>query len=145
MKAKKLSQQMIPVLFAGLVLAIAGVATAEQPRPAAPVIVLGLGIGALPDYEGSKDYRPIPIVHASYRSGWFDAVFDTTTLKVNLLPTQGLDAGPMARYRIGRGSVDNNAVDDLRNFDDGIEVGGFLRSCFQIYFKFRMKNFNTIK
>ena len=126
-KANRLSQQMFPALIVGLVSAIAGVAIAEEPRPDAPTIVLGLGIGALPDYEGSKDYRPIPIVHASYRDGWFYAVFDTTTLKVNLLPTPGLDAGPMARYRIGRGSVDNDAVDALRNFDDGFEVGGFLR------------------
>jgi len=126
-KNRKPIRHLIGALIAGLVLANVNGAIAEDQQPTASAIVLGLGVGALPQYEGSKDYRPIPVLHASYRDGWFYAVFDTTTLKVNLLPVEGFDAGPLARYRLGRGSVENDAVDDLSNFDDAIEIGGFLR------------------
>jgi len=119
--------RLVSALIACLLAATIDRALAEEPQPADPVVILGLGIGAIPDYEGSKDYIPVPVLHASYRNGWFYAVFDTATLKINLLPTQGWDAGPLARYRLGRGSVDNPAVDNLPNVDGAIELGGFLR------------------
>jgi outer membrane protein len=100
-----------------------GAKTAERDR----IMVLGLGAAAVPDYEGSEDFKgvPAPLFRLIDPSGWYVELIGNT-LRANLLPNPTWRLGPMARYRAERGDVDNSKVDRMRTVDAAVEVGGFL-------------------
>jgi outer membrane protein len=94
---------------------------------------VGAGLGVVPDYEGSDDYKavPIPFAEAVWQSGRsVDLV--GTKLKANLARSDwgfGRERwrfGPVAHYRFGRNDVDDNKVDRLQNVDAAFELGGFV-------------------
>jgi outer membrane scaffolding protein for murein synthesis (MipA/OmpV family) len=98
--------------------------------PKAPkerIWTVGLGAAAVPDYEGSEDYKvaPIPLVNVIDPSGWF-VLLVGNTLRANLLPGGTWRLGPMARYRVKRDDVDNSKVDKMESVDAAVEVGGFV-------------------
>ncbi len=89
-------------------------------------IVVGAGGAYAPDYEGSDDYefQPFPFAAVVYD----DLVFiEGTSVGVNLLKVDGLKAGPIARYGVGRDEDDNDALDGLGDVDESVELGGFLK------------------
>jgi outer membrane scaffolding protein for murein synthesis (MipA/OmpV family) len=88
--------------------------------------LVGLGAGLAPDYEGSEDYKAIPMfmVNYNYDSGRFVKLMGTN-LKVNLLADKQYSIGPVANYRMKRDNVDNNQVDDMDKVDAALELGGF--------------------
>ncbi|TDJ71741.1 MAG: MipA/OmpV family protein [Proteobacteria bacterium] len=89
---------------------------------------LGIGLAAVPDYEGSEDYQgvPVPIVRVDWRSRRYVA-FTGTRFRANLLSGfKKWQAGPMLNYNPGRDDVDNDRVDALRDIDNTIEGGGFV-------------------
>lgn len=89
---------------------------------------LGIGLAAVPDYEGSEDYEgvPVPIVRVDWRSRRY-VEFSGTRFRVNLLSGfEKWQAGPMLNYNPGRDDVDNDRVDALRDIDNTIEGGGFV-------------------
>jgi MipA family protein len=87
---------------------------------------LALGAGAAPDYEGSEDYRFVPLWHLRAQN-----LYGPTTyvdlfgprLTSNLVPHPNLRLGPMLQYIPKRGSVDNDRVDDLENVDPALMLG----------------------
>jgi len=89
--------------------------------------VVGLGLGFVPDYEGSEDYRAVPIVNArlNLNNNMYVALLGNT-LRANLVPSRELNAGPLLRYRFGRSDVHNSQVDAMKNVDAAIEAGGFI-------------------
>ena len=89
-------------------------------------IAVGAGIAAAPDYEGSDDYAPEPLLFARVQKGARYLSLEGTTLRANLAPASRIEAGPLVRYRFSRGGVRNNRVDDFEHVDAALEVGGFV-------------------
>jgi outer membrane scaffolding protein for murein synthesis (MipA/OmpV family) len=87
---------------------------------------IGAGIGVTPDYEGSSDYKavPIPFGEAKFDNGMFVRL-QGLNLRANLLPGDTWRLGPVYNYRPSRSHVDNDKVDDLKNISDANELGAF--------------------
>ncbi len=102
-----------------MVAAVASIATAAD-------ISIGGGAGMAPDYEGSDDYKfvPIPFANLALENGMF-VNLQGLTVKANLIPSRTWRLGPMYNYRASRSRVDNNRVDDMQNVSDANEIGGF--------------------
>ena len=97
--------------------------------------IIGLGVGASPDYEGSDDYElgltPFGRFswqeHTQYLQFGPNSSSRTYQMRVNVMPYEGIEVGPMLAYRRGRKHVEDNQVNDLPNTDNAWEVGGFAR------------------
>ena len=97
-------------------------------------LTIGVGAAAVPSYEGSDDYRVIPI--PQLRGKVHDFAFWTRgpALFVDLVPNRsddGLDiqVGPTVGARFDRTSrkrIKDDAVAALGKLDTAIEVGGFV-------------------
>jgi outer membrane protein len=87
---------------------------------------VGLGAGAVPDYEGSDDYEAVPIPYLHWQGG--NRYFDLTglTASANLLDDDLIEVGPRLRIRRKRDDVHNDRVDRLQSTDTAVEVGGFV-------------------
>ena len=110
------------LILSGLILSaflLAGTASATKGT-------VGLGVGMVPDYEGSSDTQGIPMFmfNHKYDSGRFVNLMGFN-LRVNLLADQDYSLGPVLNYRQGRDDVDNNRVDAMRDIDDATEAGVF--------------------
>ena len=86
---------------------------------------LGAGAGLAPDYEGSEDYKPVPLLFARAQRNEIFVALEANTLRANVLPLPVFQVGPLVRYRPERDDVKNNAVDDLEKVDAAVELGGF--------------------
>jgi outer membrane scaffolding protein for murein synthesis (MipA/OmpV family) len=89
-----------------------------------------LGGAAVPDYEGSADYMPAPIAAGKLGYNEFYVEAKGPQLRANVMPKVlpfGFDFGPTLGYRFGRGDVENDRVDALRNIDGAVTVGGFAK------------------
>ena len=87
---------------------------------------IGAGAGFAPDYEGSEDYKAVPLLLARVQRNEIFVTLEANTLRANLLPFPVFQAGPLVRYRPERDDVDNDAVDDLEDVDAAVELGGFV-------------------
>lgn len=87
---------------------------------------LGLGLAAVPDYEGSDDYEavPVPYVHWQGEHRYFDLI--GLTAKGNVLDSEIIEFGPRLRIRPERDDVHNNRVDRLQSTDAAVELGAFV-------------------
>ena len=105
-----------------LVAAICLMAPAVQ----AADVSVGGGIGFIPDYEGSEDYKPVPVPFANvkYDNGMFVKLLGLD-LRANLVPDSMWQLGPVYNYRGERNDVENNAVDDMKSVDGANELGVF--------------------
>ncbi|OEU75589.1 MAG: hypothetical protein BA869_10765 [Desulfuromonadales bacterium C00003107] len=91
-------------------------------------ISLGLGVAAVPDYEGSDDYEavPIPYVSVTWESGRFIRL-SGNRLGANILAGGTWQFGPVLQFRSKRDDdVDNSAVSKLRKVDNAVEAGAFV-------------------
>lgn len=97
--------------------------------------VIGIGIGAGPDYEGSDSYKAslVPFGRFSYKDYQQYLEFGpnpgsrTYQARLNVLPWQGIEIGPMLTYRAERDHVESQAVRRLGNIDAAGEAGAFMR------------------
>jgi outer membrane protein len=100
----------------------------EEVKKKEPAWSVGAGVGMVPDYEGSEDYKGVPLLFA--RAGWNSGQyvqFFGNMLKANLIAGNRWSVGPLARYRGKRDDdVDNNKVKRMREVDEAIELGGFV-------------------
>lgn len=87
---------------------------------------IGAGAGFAPDYEGSEDYKAVPLLLARVQRNEIFVTLEANTLRANLLPVPVFQAGPLVRYRPERNDVESDAVDDLEDVDAAVEVGGFV-------------------
>jgi MipA family protein len=87
---------------------------------------IGIGVGTAPDYEGSDDYAvlPLPFFEMSYQG--FGLSSNGLGVEADIVPFDGLDAGPILRYDGGRDKVKDSFVKRLPEVDGSIEVGGFI-------------------
>ena len=89
---------------------------------------IGAGVGVVPDYEGSEDYKaaPLPYFSAQWKSGRYVRL-DGNVLKINLLANDTWSLGPVLQYRGERDDdVDNNRVSKMDKIDAAVEAGAFL-------------------
>ena len=103
----------------------------EHPEAAAAegqtVTSAGLGIGIVPDYEGSSDYTVVPLPYLSMRfANNMSVLWVANKASANLVPSRNWMAGPIVEYIRSRADVDNDKVDDLKNVDAALMMGGFV-------------------
>jgi outer membrane scaffolding protein for murein synthesis (MipA/OmpV family) len=88
---------------------------------------VGGGVAAVPDYEGSDDYRAIPVPLLLARDLYHPETFVRWRggeVSSNLLPNDNLRVGPYAQYIPVRVDVKNNKVDDMKNNGDSVLMLG---------------------
>ncbi|MEJ2729290.1 MAG: MipA/OmpV family protein [Deltaproteobacteria bacterium] len=99
---------------------------AEAELAGKTTVAVGLGAGIAPDYEGSSDYRAIPVPFVSVRfSNNMSIEWLANTARANLIPDRTWMAGPMLQYIQKRDNVDNNKVDRLDSVDASLMAGAF--------------------
>jgi outer membrane scaffolding protein for murein synthesis (MipA/OmpV family) len=107
-------------------------ALAQEEEEQHSTLTIGAGAAYIPSYEGSDDYRAIPLVQA--RGKLHDIAFWTRgpNLYVDLIPNRDdngidLEAGPMVYARLDRTmGIKDPQVRSLGKLDAAIEVGGFV-------------------
>jgi len=96
---------------------------------------IGLGVGSVPDYEGSDTNKGAiaPFGRYNWGSGRYISLGGTANaesaarLKLNVLTKDtAWELGPVLQYRKERNDVDNNRVDRMREVDAATEAGAFL-------------------
>jgi MipA family protein len=93
-------------------------------------IMIGVGIGVAPDYDGSDDYRLIPGGIAQGRVGGFDFAVRGPSLTIDMVPDGrdgGLNfiAGPVIQGRFERSNdIEDDRVALLGEKDVALELGG---------------------
>ncbi|EFL90030.1 MipA/OmpV family protein [Ahrensia sp. R2A130] len=92
-------------------------------------ILLGIGAGFQPLYEGSDEFRAFPVPIFSYDSGVpgprrfeFRGLDD---IRFHALRLGNFSTGPIVGYRFGRDEDDSARLRGLGNIDGGLVVGGF--------------------
>ena len=112
-------------------IAVAASLTMIAPAALATDYTVGLGAGVAPDYEGSDDYKFVPLwnIRADnlYHPDTYAQVL-ATKARSNLLPNENWQLGPMLQYIPERDDVDDNRVDDLQHVDASVmfgAVGGY--------------------
>jgi len=98
-------------------------------------VSVGGGIGFAPDYEGSEDYKavPVPVADVKFDNGMFMKLVGLN-FRANLLPNSMWQLGPVYNYRGAREDVKNNAVDDMKDVDGTSELGVFGGLMYQKWF-----------
>jgi outer membrane protein len=120
MKDRKL--QMMLIVGAAIVCLMAGFSSAAY----AADVSLGAGVGLAPEYEGSEDYVAVPIPYVNLTWSNHMAInWLGNKAKLNLIPSPYWKAGLIGEYIPERGDVDNSAVDDLKDVDSSLMLGGF--------------------
>jgi len=96
---------------------------------------VGLGVGTVPDYEGSDTHKGTvaPFGRYNWASGRYISLGGTANaesaarLKLNVLTSDtAWELGPVLQYRAKRDDVDNNKVDKMKSVDAATEAGAFL-------------------
>ncbi len=90
--------------------------------------VIGMGVGALPDYRGSDDYTwgVAPSFRYTFEDKERFIQLVGNELSANLLDNERFHVGPLLNYTFGRDDdVDDPQVSRMQEIDDTIEVGAF--------------------
>jgi MipA family protein len=106
---------------------------AQLPSPEAvankDTLTVGVGAGIVPDYEGSDDYRVIPVAAARGRYHGISFTTRGSYLYVDVVPSSAkveVDAGPIVGLRLNsRKHIDDDVVKLLPNRSNVFEAGGF--------------------
>jgi outer membrane protein len=87
---------------------------------------LAIGPSLAPDYEGSDDYSPYPLIIGRWQRGARFVEFEGDTLRANILPAGLLQAGPVLLLRQGRQDVSDDRIERMRHVRHSLEAGGFI-------------------
>jgi outer membrane protein len=96
---------------------------------------VGLGVGSVPDYEGSdtNEGTIAPFGRYNWASGRYISLGGTANaeraarLKLNVLTRDTpWELGPVLQYRMKRDDVHNNQVDKMKDVNAATEAGAFL-------------------
>ncbi len=89
-------------------------------------LIVGVGVGAIPDYEGSNDYKfgVAPFFRWTFQGRRY-VQLRANELTVNVLNSPYFELGPMAAYKFGRSDVEDEVVGKMKDIDDAFEMGGF--------------------
>lgn len=84
---------------------------------------VGGGLAVAPDYEGSDDYKLVPIPTAIAKKGNYRVRLFGLYVESNVLDHPNWRLGPSANYRSGYNNVENNDVQHLKNRGGSFELG----------------------
>lgn len=84
-----------------------------------------LGLGLLPEYEGSNSYGLMPYVEGRLNYDNYYARFEGGALRINLIDDEQFHAGPLIGFRRGRGNV-NSPLHLFHHLDDTETAGAFI-------------------
>jgi len=86
---------------------------------------MGMGLGAMPDYIGSDDYRLrlVPLIDVRFRDRW---VLQGTKFRVNILNHKVFKAGPLVKYKFGRKESRNPLLAGMGDINNTLQVGAFI-------------------
>jgi outer membrane scaffolding protein for murein synthesis (MipA/OmpV family) len=125
-------------LVAMAALCAATPAWAQDPEPlpspdeinSADGFTIAGGVGFVPDYEGSDDYRLIPAAAIRGKVGGISFSTRGLYLYVDVIPAGSgkvdFDLGPIVGLRLNRsGKIKDDLVDRLPERNSAVEVGGF--------------------
>jgi len=90
---------------------------------------VGVGIGMMPDYQGSDDYMVggAPFFKLSLPKTDYYARLLATDLQVNIINHPVFRFGPAINYRFGRNDdVDDDVVKHMKEIDGTVEAGAFV-------------------
>ncbi len=90
--------------------------------------IVGVGVGLIPDYEGSDDYTfgVAPFARLQFKGRQQYIMLNAYELQVNVLNHPWLRLGPSLNYHFGRDNVDDDVVDRMEEIDGTVEGGGFV-------------------
>jgi len=121
--------------FIGAVFAIVlfvGMVSGAQAEEGAFIVdnvptIVGIVVGAAPDYVGSDDYTAVaaPIVRYTFEKQQRYIQLMATTLSFNVLDYPDIAFGPVLNYRPGRDDVEDDKVDHMEDIDGTAEAGIF--------------------
>ena len=122
------------ILFAGLAFIALGAAeTAFAQSEDSNALTVGIGAAVIPSYEGSDDYRVIPVPQLRGKVSDFAFWTRGPSLYFDVIPNRGQDVdlqlGPVAGVRFDRSSrknIKDAAVRALGERDKAVELGGFV-------------------
>lgn len=88
--------------------------------------LVGIGVGLVPDYEGSNDYT-IGVGPTGRLGFWGERYVQlvATELTVNVVDHPYWRFGPVANVHLGRKDVDDSVVDSMADIDHTVELGLF--------------------
>jgi outer membrane scaffolding protein for murein synthesis (MipA/OmpV family) len=130
----RLSALLLPLLFATPALAqdnaSDGVVTTQEAE--GDRVLIGVGAGYTPSYEGSDSYVLVPVPVAQGRISGFAFTLRGARLYVDMVPDDGgpgwdYQLGPAVSINLNRTSqIKDRQVEALGELDPAIEVGGFV-------------------
>lgn len=124
-----------PIFYVGVALvALAGATPASAQDGDRNSLTIGVGAAVIPSYEGSDDYRVIPIPQLRGKVSDFAFWTRGPGLYVDAIPNSGdtgidFQLGPVVTARFDRSSrkaIKDDAVRALGKRDVAVEVGGFV-------------------
>lgn len=96
---------------------------------------IGAGVGVAPDYEGSKDYKLVPMWNVRAADLWGKPTYAwllNTNFRSNFLNNENWRLGLSGQYVAERSDVKNNAVDSLHGADSSTMLGVLAGYDFQL-------------
>ena len=112
------------LLLAGLILA-APSANAQQTSDQTPHGMVAIGVGTVPEYDGSDEARILPFALADVQLGGVNFQLRGQSLRVDLVSNQRVSAGPVLGARLPRDDADG-PVGRLPDLDLAVEAGAFI-------------------
>jgi outer membrane protein len=119
---------MLAVVAAVFALSLATTAIAAMDSPFAidnvPNVV-GVAVGAVPDYLGSDEYTvaAAPMFRYTFKGSERYIQLNVTELSFNVLNHPNFFLAPVLNYRPGREDVEDDLVDEMDEIDDTVDVG----------------------
>jgi len=87
-----------------------------------------IGGGMAPEYEGSKDYKFIPMAMGKIEYDGYYLEAKGLGVRANVSPLEGIEFGPTVSMHGGRDNdVENEYVAKMRKIDDATEAGVFAK------------------
>lgn len=87
---------------------------------------LSAGVGVGPDYEGSDDYRPVPLWGVRVANLYHPSTYigiRGLRLQSNFLPSERFQLGIVADYSSDYDNVDDDAVNELEQPSEAVHLG----------------------
>ncbi len=96
---------------------------------------LGFGLGSMPDYLGSNNYRflVVPLIDVRYKNL---IAMQGTKIRYNFLRHKNFRAGPLVNLLFGRNESRNDILTGLGSISDTFQVGAFVEGNFPSGFIF---------
>ena len=93
----------------------------------------GIFIGVAPDYIGSSDYKPVvaPFLRYNLSNSERYLMLRGFEFQFNAVDHPWFRLGPVVNFRAGRGDVENNQVERMKNIGSTVEGGGFIGAEFK--------------